>query len=234
MRIAIVEDNLTMQNQLHTLLSAIAKKHDINIKVSLFNDGQTFLDQFKDEYDLVYLDVEMPRLDGMQTAQRIRELKSNVYLVFVTNYVQYAIEGYQVEAFDFLLKPINAFTFENHFNKFLKRFEKLKDDSSITIKYKNEVTRLSTQDILYVESEGHYLYFHTQDNTYTSLNTLKEIEKELQAYHFFRANNHYLVNLRYVSSVKEDMAYVSEHKLKISRPRKKHFMQALTDYLGDQ
>lgn len=234
MRIAIVEDNKEMQQQLHNLLKETGEDFNLDLKIALFDDGVSFIDSFNDDFDLVYLDVEMPQLNGMDTAKLIRNHPSSVHLVFVTNYVQYAIEGYSVEAFDFILKPINDFTFKNHFKKFLKSYAQQDTSYSLTIKYKNEVTRLLAQDILYIESEGHYLHFYTKDEKVTAIDTLKQYEEELVDQHFFRANNHYLINLKYVSSVKDDIAYVENHELKISRPRKKNFMKALTEYLGDQ
>lgn len=232
MKIAIVEDNEKMRKQLNMLIENTSLKYKLHPSIDLFKDGYDFINTFDDTYDLVYLDVEMPKLNGMDTAKEIRSMNSNVPIVFVTNFVQYAVEGYSVEAFDFILKPINEFNFENHFSKFMNKYEQNDNAPILSIKYKNEVTKLSSSDLLFVESEGHYLHYYTNDTKYTSIDTLKEIEHMLSNHGFFRCNNHYLVNLNYVSSVKDDIAIVGEHELKISRPRKKNFMAALAQHLG--
>ncbi|QIK69455.1 response regulator transcription factor [Erysipelothrix sp. HDW6C] len=232
MKIAIVEDNELMQQQLHDVIQEASQKAALEIEISCFSNGQSFIDQFQNNFDLIYLDVEMPELNGMQTAQAIRSFPSDAPIVFVTNFVQYAVEGYSVEAFDFILKPINPFKFENHFNKFLKRYSQTDNAPTITVKYKNEITKLRLDDIYFIESQGHYVHYHTDGKSVISIETLKAIEEQLAPYAFYRCNNHYLVNLNHVSSIKDDTAFVGKYALRISRPRKKDFMNALTEHLG--
>ena len=87
----------------------------------MFSDGDEILDDFRADYDLILLDIQMKHLDGLETAEKIRELDRNVYLVFVTNLANYAIRGYSVQAFDFVLKPVNYMMLK----QLLQRIDKL-------------------------------------------------------------------------------------------------------------
>ncbi|MGC4423567.1 LytR/AlgR family response regulator transcription factor, partial [Streptococcus suis] len=107
------------------------------------------------QFDLIYLDVEMEIMDGMTTAQKIRNLDKEVLLVFVTNHSHVAIQGYSVEAIDFLLKPLSSFVFEEHFKKILRKLPDSQEKQSLYIKSKQSTVKLYQEDIVYLESQGH-------------------------------------------------------------------------------
>lgn len=173
----------------------------------------------------------MARLDGMKTAEMIRQRDRNVLLVFVTNMAHYAIKGYGVHALDFLLKPVNYRMLE----QVLQQAEHLLGErirKNITLPLQKGVVLLDAADILYVEVESHALSVVTRSETLHLRGTMSGIEKMLTPYHFFRCNNCYLVNLAQVSRVAQGVVVVGGHELTISRPRQKKFMEALTAYIG--
>lgn len=233
MKIAIVEDNLMDQNRLKGYLEKTAQQQNLLLEVELFSDGIEFIDQYHPEYDLVYFDVEMPILDGMSAAKKLRKVDEKVMIVFVTNYVQHAIGGYTVGAYDFLLKPLTEFNFQEHFIRVLKKFA-VKEHELITVKSGNEMRRIILSNLLYVESQGHYLYLHLQDETIMTIDTMRNMENKLSKHGFFRSNNSYIINLKYVRSVDKNMVDVGGEQLQISRPRRKAFMEALTNFIGDE
>lgn len=233
MQIAIVEDDLEQQRLLERLINDYAIKHKLNVTIDCFADGIYILETGSLSYDLIYLDIEMKHLDGMTTAKGIREQDDKVILVFVTNFVQFAIEGYSVNAFDFLLKPLSIFSFSEHFKKVLARYRKSRP-TILSIKTADGMVNVNVSELLFVESEGHSLYFHTVNDVYRTRRTMKETETELLPLNFFRCNHGYLVNLAHVKGIEDNQVIIGEEALQISRPRKKEFLAVLNDFLGGE
>ena len=108
-RIAIVEDDTSCAEQLEEYLRRYGREAGEELEVCRFSDGLELADGYRPIYDLILLDIEMPHLDGMTAARKIREADSEVLLLFITNMAKYAISGYEVEALGFMLKPVNYF-----------------------------------------------------------------------------------------------------------------------------
>ncbi|MGM0238719.1 MULTISPECIES: LytTR family transcriptional regulator DNA-binding domain-containing protein [Enterococcus] len=231
MKIAIVEDSPEASQTLARLITNFCNEQDISLELIQFSDGIEIVDNYQGNYDVIYFDVEMPIMDGMTAAKKIRKVDTNVIIIFLTNYVQWAIEGYAVEAADFLLKPITRFNFQEHFKRVLERLNQSPKES-YTLKTNSGIRKIFLDDLFFVESEGHYLHFHSVSGDYTVLDSMKNVENQLKDKDFFRSNNGYLVNLKHVKSIDGNMLYLDKYELIISRPRKKDFMQALTNYLG--
>lgn len=231
MKIAIVEDDRQTQVYIQKLIESSAKELNENIIIDIFSDGLEFIDQFNSEYNIIYLDIEMKFLDGMKTAEKIREVDSEVLIVFITNYSQMAIEGYSVDATDFLLKPLNQFTFHEHFKKIIKKLKFT--DKPFHLKISGAIIRISQNSILYIESNGHYLDVVTVDEKYTIIDTLKTTETKLDPFQFFRCSNSHIVNFDYIKKFDKNTVYIKDKELPISRSRKKEFLDRFTHYLGD-
>lgn len=230
MRIAIVEDDPKAADKLKRCIQHYADQHQLTIDILMFNDGVQITSSYPDHLDVIYFDVQMPVMDGMTAAKKVREHDPKVLIVFLTNYVQYAIDGYEVQAADFLLKPVTDFSFSAHFDKLRQRLGN--DGRFITIKHGDEIYRLNLNDLYYIESAGHYLNYHTKDKVYKTIGSLKNASKELANDNFFRCNYGYLVNLALVTGVTNNTADVGPFQLQISRSRKKDFLAALANYLG--
>lgn len=234
MKIAIVEDQKMEQERLTRYIQEYCQKANLSVEVVCFNDGLDITSDYQSLFDVIYLDVEMEIMDGMTTAKKIRQLDKEVLLVFVTNHSQVAIQGYSVEASDFLLKPLSQFVFEEHFKKILRKLPSSEQEQQyLYIKNKAATTKIALDDIFYIESIGHNLHIYTKKGTITTNNTLKNMENLLDQSTFFRSNSGYIVNLAYVEKVEGNLAYINGEPLQISRPRKKDFMTALTNYVGD-
>ncbi|EOL47746.1 LytR/AlgR family response regulator transcription factor [Enterococcus caccae] len=232
MKIAICEDNQQDRKRLKEFILQYSEEKNLLVNIDEYTDGMELIDHYNKLFDIVYLDIEMEMMNGMAAAEKLRKHDENVMIVFVTNYVQYAIRGYSVNASDFLLKPLTYFNFEEHFKKVIHQFER-KKEVFISVKTNSEIKRIDVDQILFVESQGHYLYLNLKADIFTVLDTMKNMEKRLSDKGFFRCNNGYIVNLKYVRSVDKNTVDVGGHLLPISRPRKKLFMEALTDYIGD-
>ena len=231
LRIAIVEDDPQVQDQLQNYIRRYFDGRDGEFRITVFSDGDELLEDYRADYDLILLDIQMKRLDGLETARRLREMDEKVYLIFVTNLAQYAIRGYGVNALDFVLKPINYLMLRT----MLQRVERLiaaQEKSGVLLPTENGVMRLNAGEIIYVETDNHVSVVHTDRGVFSLRESMKNIEAMLPGSTFFRCNNCYLVNLERVEQVVKNEAIVGKEKVIVSRPRYKAFMEALTRYIG--
>ena len=152
-------------------------------------------------------------------------------LVFVTNMAQYAVEGYEVSAMDFMVKPVRYDNLKLKLERAEKKLEG-KGEDRLLVRGKNGPVVICVPDIRYVEVTDHMLTFYTNEGAIKVTGSLKEIEKRLEGRDFSRANSCYLVNLKYVTGASDGMVTVGGDRLSISRARRKSFMSDLADYLG--
>lgn len=229
--IAIVDDVRSEAEYLASFVEQYGNENNEKIKIARFKSGFDFLDGYKAVYDAVFLDIEMPDIDGMAAARKLREFDNDIIIIFVTNIAKYAIQGYSVGALDYLLKPPKYADIKMRMNIISKR--KRLNDYSIVIPYQGGERKLTSGEIVYVESRGHDIIFHTDgDEILWKGTTLKRVESELTEHGFYRCNNCYLVNLRYCTEIKDNSVMVNGEELQISRARKKGFMVALVNALG--
>lgn len=231
-KIAIVEDEHAYAMQLQEYLHTYEKENGEVFEISLFSDGDEIVHKYKPIYDIILMDIEMKFMDGMSAAEEIRKVDTEVVIIFITNMPQYAIRGYAVEALDYVLKPISYFAFSQRLNRAIGRIKK-RISKTISINIKGGTVRLDVANITYVESQGHTLIFHTTGAEYEASGTMKELEKDLESFNFYRANKGYLINLAHVDGIKDACAVVRGEALLISRSRKKDFMEMLTRYWGE-
>lgn len=230
-RVAIVEDSPDDARHLNSLLARYGEKTKTQFHIQVFERPLGFLTQCREGFDLVVMDIEQPELDGMETARRLRECDPAVTLIFVTNMAQYALNGYEVGALDFVLKPVGYAPFAMKLRKAIRNIDKLRD-ADILLFPATGFVRMPVSRIFYVEVQKHYLTYHTDEGDYVVRESMKAAEEALSQYHFLRCNNCYLVNLRQVTAVDGNVVRVGGVPLQISRPRRAEFLKGLTDYLG--
>lgn len=232
-RIAIVEDEAAVREQLAGYVQRYTRQYGIQFEVTMFTDGVEILEDYRPVYDIIFLDVEMQHLDGMETARRIRELDSDVLLIFITNMAQYAIKGYAVGALDYVLKPVPYFAFSQQLQKAVNQLAK-RTRHYLAVPVDGGMRRLDAATIYYIESEGHRVHFYTEDGDFSAPGALKVLEEKLTGRLFARCNSGYLVNLAQVSGVQQNTVQVGPHELQISRPKRRAFLAALADYIGGE
>ncbi len=229
--IAIVEDEKEFSHQLQEFLVQYGKEYEMEFQISVFQDGAEILEEYQPKYDVILLDIEMPKVNGMETAEKIRETDEDVVLMFITNMASYAIHGYSVGALDFVMKPINYYTFSTKMTRALKRVQK-KTLNPIVLNLPDGVKKLEAKQIYFVEVQNRMLHYHTEEGEYMLRGTLQSAEELLSGYPFIRCNHWYIVNLMHVSEVKKNIAVVGGYELEISRRNKAAFLKALTEYMG--
>mgnify|MGYP003095374975 FL=1 len=232
LRIAVVEDDETYAAQLKEYLVRYGTEKNQKISVALFPDGEDIVTDYSAEFDIILMDVEMTFMDGMTTAERIREKDNEVVIIFITNMPQYAIQGYKVDALDYVLKPISYFAFSQRIDRALTRVKK-KEATYITVAQKGGKKKLNVDKICYVEVRDHDLIYHSTKGDIVTKSSMKEAEDTLGGTKFFRCNRCYLVNLEYVEDFRGNDVTVASDVIQVSRARKKAFMDALNDYMNE-
>lgn len=229
--VAIVEDSPAEAELLRSYFARFTREHGVDFTLTCFASGEEFLNKYRPAYDLVLMDIGLPGHNGMETAAALRERDRSVTLIFVTNMAQFAVKGYEVDAFDFVVKPVGYSNFALKLQRALNKLD-TRRDSEVLVTLSDSMVRLSASQIKYIEISGHRMVYHTTDGELYAYGNLKEVEASLGGGMFARCNNCYLVNLNYVRAVQGHTVTVGTDELQISRPRRKAFIQALNDYLG--
>jgi len=229
LRIAVVDDDQIAISRLRECLNHYSEEKGVNFNIKVCQNGIDLLVGYRSDYDIIFLDVDMPDINGFQTARRIRELDECVILVFVTNLAQYAIEGYKYHAADYIVKPLKYHTFALKMHMILKHCQ-THQQTSIFVKTKNGEVRLTTDSIYYVEIHQHGILYHTETGNFSGYGTLKKVEEMLPREEFYRCNNCYIVNLKYVNQINDSTVRVRDEELEVSRPRRKGFVEAVHEY----
>ena len=173
-RVAMVEDEAAVRDQLMGYVQRCMRQYDAQIEVTMFTDGVEILEEYRPVYDIIFLDVEMQHLDGMETASRIRALDSDVLLIFITNMAQYAIKGYAVGALDYVLKPVPYFAFSQQLQKAAGQLAR-RARRYLAVPVDGGMRRLDEASVYYIESEGHRIHFYTEDGDFSAPGALESL-----------------------------------------------------------
>lgn len=229
--IEIADDEQKDRDLLKSYFEQLHKEVNEEFEIRVYESGDALLEAHDAGTDIVCLDIEMQGKDGLRTAREIRKQDKDVIIIFITNMAQLAIKGYEVQALDFVVKPVSyppfALKMRNAMNIILNRKSR-----NIVLNTLNGMQKISTDDLYYAEVSGHYLFYHTKQGVFKQKTAMKDLEEKLAGLSFKRCNNCYLINLKYVDCVNKDDLQINGEWLKISRPRKKEFLQSLANYMG--
>lgn len=232
-RIAVVEDEEQYRDEVCQYIQKYEEEHKLEFLVTTYADGQEIVDDTEARYDIIFFDIEMAQLNGMDAAKVIRGRDADVVMVFITNMAQYAIGGYAVGALDYVLKPVPYFAFSQQLRKAEEQLRR-RARHYLALPVEGGMRRLDSSLIYYLESEGHRVHFYTEEGDFVAAGTLKAFEEKLAERPFARCNSGYLVNLAQVKSVQQGMVQVGPYELQVSRPRRKAFLAALADHIGGE
>ena len=234
MKIAIVEDDLSNASSLISHLDRFSKEHGIVIDHTHFENGMDFLTPYNACWDVIFLDIEMPLINGIETAKQIRKYDPDVLIIFITYMAQYAIEGYSVQALDYILKPVSYYPFSMKMEQVLQIISSRQNEFLI-ISNQSGKNRLPLNHLKYVEVKDHTLYYYTTNDCFcsTSYPSLSKLAKKLSSKGFTRCHQGYLVNLEFVNKFEKTSVQIGEDILPLSRTYYKSFTQALLNYWGD-
>lgn len=232
--IAIVEDEEKYANELLTFIDRYSQEEDVPLTVRVFRSGLELLGDYKPEYDVVFMDIEMPLMSGLETAAYLRKVDANVPLIFVTKMAQFAINGYEVNALDFIVKPVSYYNFVTKLKRALS-IHAQNQGSKFSVQSGDMIRRLNVNEIYYIEIVDHVLSYHTTTDTLMVRGSMKEREKALAPYHFVRCNSGFLVNLAKVRQIKGNTVFMENgEELPISRSRHKPLISAFLSFISEK
>ncbi len=231
MKIAICDDDWHMQQTLRLLIDEIYQ--DLDMLVDGFTSGEALLAAVQKQsqpYQLILLDIEMRGIDGIETAKRLRKLLPDCYIIFITSHDEFALTGYEVAAFRYLVKPVQP---EKLTEAISAVRAELSDHITLHVEDGPVEALLRVKDIYYIEAQDKRVRVVLKDTAFSDRRGIDEIERALAGEDFFRVHRSYLINFRYVARLdKNEILLVSGEQIPLSRLRKKAFKNAFQTYVS--
>lgn len=232
LRVAIVEDSPSDRRDLERFLKRYEDETGVAVRADTFESAELFLGSYKPAYDVVFLDIILPYMNGMDAAEQLRKLDGEVTIIFVTDMAQYAVRGYKVNALDYFLKPVTYYDLKLRMDRVCAMLGHKLAPVVIHIPCEGDKV-LSSADVYYIEVMDKQLTYHTTQGSFeTRGGGLKKLESRLGSAGFCRCSSSYLVNLKWVTTVAGDTVTVGGDRLPVSRGMKKEFVTRLGESLA--
>ena len=228
LNVAICDDEIIICNEIKRRLLEIRPEYNI----SIYNSGKDLVNS-KSKFDLIFLDIEMPEIDGMKTAELLRKNDIGEYIIFLTSHMEYMPDAFKVKAFRFLSKPINN---ELFLEAVIEAEKEILNNTKIEVIQKDEIKLISRNQILYIESFGDGTYIYTKNEVLETNKTLKYWNDRLETEHFFQTHKTYILSLRYVGKIEDKEVTLNYENIKIpiARRRRKQLKEAVINYVREQ
>ncbi len=228
-RFCIVDDDKNIRDELLSFLKQYSQEENLEISIDCFEDANKFLKQ-DDEYDLIFMDIEIGDLNGIDVVKSMREKKIDTIVIFISYLASYAVDGYSVDGFDFIVKPLNYYEFSLKMKRAMNNISKEKN-VVFHVHSRGEIYKIESNKLKYVEVINHTIIFHMLDENITINSSLKEVKEKLAGADFALCNQCYLVNLNFVESINKNTVKVKDEELRISVPRRKEFENTFLEFL---
>lgn len=228
-RSIIIDDELNAIKTLEWELSGLHKIIKVEAKFNKVQEAIKYLTLKANQIDLVFLDIQMPYLNGFEFLDKFKS--RNFEVVFITAYDEYAIKAIKESAVDYILKPVDIDELEQAINKVIARKNETRPKKDkITIPFENKLMFLDPKDIIYCKSDGNYCEIFTKTRSYFISKTLKYVEKLLPKANFCRIHQSYIINLKNIISFDKSTNYVmldNKEELPVSRFKRRVFLEQL-------
>lgn len=228
MTAAICDDEKILCDQLEKWIKRQAPDCDL----ALFTSGEALLREKKD-FDIIFLDIRMEGIDGIETAKRLRSRRAETILIFITGIKEHVFDAFDVSAFHYLLKPVDEEKFAEVFARAAAEVEKKKgrEEAPLFLKSKGRARVLDRNEILYVESQNRMVHFHTAKEIVKIYYDLGKLEQQLGK-NFYRCHRGYIVNLGYITEYgKDSITLTNGEVVYLSRRKYREFVKTYMDYL---
>lgn len=230
--IIICEDEKAQREQIKKYLAPILNELKVLHEFIEYETGEQLLNNYSQKAQLIFLDIQMGKITGMETARKIREIDEEVDIIFLSGSTTYIQEGYEVNAKRYLTKPITIEEFIKQVKPCIQVALK-KQEEYIWIKSGYSSYKVLMHDILYAETYGRKVNIHTKQKVYDTHISLGEIEKMLDKTQFFRCHRGYLVNLQFVEGIEKEYLSVWGNEIPISRFKIKELKKAVVETIGE-
>lgn len=230
--IGVCDDESVHRNRIKEILLDILKTFNVNYEIYEYDSGESLLENYPSNLDILIIDIQMKSINGMDTARKIRENDNDVEIIFMTSFAEFMQDGYEVRAYRYLLKPINENKIIKHITPCIKDIMR-KRSNYITLNIRNYIDRIKIDSILYIETSRPNVLIYTNDNMYSIKMSMSKIEKTLKDCGFFRCHASYMINLSKVESMYGNTVTVGGKDIPISKYKVKELKLAITNILGD-
>ena len=218
-RIKILEDDPADRDTLIECLRKYEREQGQSFSITAYDNPSDFMDNYHMDADLIFMDIELPGINGIETSHQLRAADPVVALVFITNMEQYAI------------KPINYYRFSSMMLRALRNLP-VRDEKEVILQAAGTIRRMRISQIYYVEIQDHLLLYHTDMGRIEAWGKLSDVEAELDTYNFARCSSSHLVNMQHITSVSKTEVIVGSTKLPISQRKHKAFCDRVIAYLN--
>lgn len=229
-RIAICDDEKSMTDKLEKMVSAFFRRKNKEIAIAKFSCGEELLN-YDTPIDILFLDIQMDGIDGMETARKLRERKFRGFLIFITVLKEMVFQSFEVQAYDYLVKPIEKSHFEATMERLFASMQNV-SAANLLIQKGHESRIISLEDIVFCEIIDRKIYLHlTSSEVVDFYERIEKLESRLDD-RFFRCHRSFLINLKYLKSYKNGTAYMEGGKeIPVSRLRMKEFSSVILQYM---
>lgn len=231
MRIAICDDEKKFIDDFKRITDKLYRSLDII--VDTFSSGAELLKSFKNRaYDLVFLDIEMPGMDGITLAEKLREISEEVGIVFLTGHIEYAIQGYEVNALRYLTKPADESKVKDIIDRVIKKTE---GEKLLWIKTDEGEKKIRLSEVMFIESQNQNVVINTLDNSYSVRGNMGDYEVRLAPEGFFRIHRGYLVPISKIETISgKEVIMEDGTSLPISRSKVNPLKDKLFSYVSKE
>ena len=239
LKIAVCDDEKRFAEILKEMLQTYLNNKRIDNVIDVYYSGKAILSHnvMLSEYDIFFLDINMKEIDGIEVAANVRPLCQDSFIVFVTAYVKYSLEGYKFDAIRYLVKGNENFEASLYECMDAIMQKKSYKEKTLTLDFRDETKKIHMDDIIYIESQLHNVLFHldeNKENVYILSSTLDKVEKMVKEHTFVRIHKSFLVNMKYVKNVKNSKVFLFDGKeLPVPRPKYRTVKEAYIKYRGE-
>ena len=228
MRIAICDDEEVSRKQLHRRVSAYFLDKNMDCSVSEFSSGEDFV-PFNSRFDLVFMDCRLEDGNGIDFIAKIREHNAKLFVIFFTNYAEYAIDSIKLDTFRYLLKPVSDEDFSEALDTFVNLYQHTR---KIIVPTKDRMYYLDADEVIYIEADKKYTIIRTTTGQFRSSKPISQFVLEINNSHFFQTHRSYILNMKYISSIdKKTVILTNGEKVLCSSQKYDEFLKGYMSYL---
>lgn len=236
-KFAICEDEIIQAEINKDYIKKWADINNIECRIDIFQSAEKFLFnwEYEEVHDIIILDIHMGDMSGIELAKKIRTMDKEVIIIFITGIDEYVFEGYNVSAFNYLLKPIDEVKIFNVLDNIKEKLEKDITNKKFLILSKGKnILRIDYDDIFYIIAFDHYIDIHTKNDIYTFNRKISEIETLLPQRYFVRCHRSYIVNIKYVKNInRNSLLLENQIKIPVSKTRMNDTYDTFINYYTD-